>query len=665
MADLRTGPERAAGKEEKPRTTVSLAEIFGDCVQGEGVTAGVPAVFLRFSQCNFISIGVKKGTSTPHVWTNGRKVPLQDVKAGDMLLAVDDANNVVDTVVQAAFEYELDEWLEIMVNRKEGDSSDLKFDRYLCSAEHPWLTNRGWVPAGDLREGDEILFVKQSEKRSHRMKGDKKPIHEPAVMQKHLANTDWQAMGQKVSKAIAAAKSAGTYIPSILRLRDTDPDRYSKLRQDLSDRLREKNPMHDTDVVRRSQGMHQNINEHFPYMSKSEKLFAEMCAKQELPVEYIGRFNLPLQHKGKTHYPDFRVKGTNRLIEVYWSTGKVFSHRDAQWKKEKLEAYRANGYECTFADFSSIPGVRDDIATLKEDYLVHNGRRVVAIRKFKYKKKWWQKEEGYSIARERLRAYDLTCAPYNTFIVNGLVTHNCGGHNGSMVGQIGPDGEKVTFWCDTEVVWKAGKQWSHSEVIDHLRAIGEWKNIMNGSTHLIFSGGEPTMPNNTLDFIAFMDTAYKEYEDEFGKIATPFVEMETNGSISGEHIDKLFTEEYTPYTTRYRYVHQVNCSAKLANSGMPFSMRVRKAALDQIMSHANHWWKFVVSSEEDWASIIEDYDYVLRDPLERRRVLLMPAGSTTRELKMCDQLVWNLAVRHNVRYTDRFQVRVWEMATGK
>lgn len=113
---------------------------------------------------------------------------------------------------------------------------------------------------------------------------------------------------------------------------------------------------------------------------------------------------------------------------------------------------------------------------------------------------------------------------------------------------------------------------------------------------------------------------------------------------------------------------------------MPKSMRVNPKALDSIMSHPNHWWKFVVSDHSDWQRILDDFAYVFSEDSprfddkekhqssaeeERARIVLMPAGSTQDELIETSQTGWDMAVKHNVRYTDRYQVRVWNMATGK
>ena len=251
-----------------------------------------------------------------------------------------------------------------------------------------------------------------------------------------------------------------------------------------------------------------------------------------------------------------------------------------------------------------------------------------------------------------LQGEGVTAGVPSVFIRFSACNLLCGGHNGGMVGKRGPDGEIVNWWCDTEVVWKSGLRWTHEEVKNFLNEIGEYDRVMLGTTHIIFTGGEPTMPNNTYDFMALMDYLISDY----GELSNPTVEVETNGSVSGPHLTQLLSKPY---------LKQINCSVKLANSGMPYSMRVRPEALDQIAAHPNHWWKFVVSAPEDLEYALKDYAHVLSRLEERARIVVMPAGSTTEELNQTSQMAWDLATKYNVRYSDRLQVRVWEMATGK
>ncbi len=63
-------------------------------------------------------------------------------------------------------------------------------------------------------------------------------------------------------------------------------------------------------------------------------------------------------------------------------------------------------------------------------------------------------------------------------------------------------------------------------------------------------------------------------------------EIETNGTVVIE--DDLFS-----------YLNQINCSPKLANSGMSVKQRIVPDAIKRIMQHGNYQFKFVISTEED------------------------------------------------------------------
>ncbi len=258
----------------------------------------------------------------------------------------------------------------------------------------------------------------------------------------------------------------------------------------------------------------------------------------------------------------------------------------------------------------------------------------------------------------------------------------CGLHNGEGVGYAGPDGDPITWWCDTETIWKQGRPYAFDEIIKWLKDIHEWHRVMSGNTHIIFTGGEPTMVKPAYEFMRLIDYMRARFAEEdypnkgsldrrsFIKYymrdpgladlhqypRAPVVEIETNGSIHGEHVNALYQT----------YVTQINCSPKLSNSGMPRSMRVNTKALDAIMAHPNHWWKIVVSHPDDWYGFMQDYAHVFNQgSSETSRIIVMPAGSTQEELRETSQVAWDMAVRHNARYTDRYQVRVWNMATGK
>jgi organic radical activating enzyme len=155
----------------------------------------------------------------------------------------------------------------------------------------------------------------------------------------------------------------------------------------------------------------------------------------------------------------------------------------------------------------------------------------------------------------------------------------CGGPDGSLMKE-----GKATWWCDSEYVWKKGlqkpfdylvKRWSDQSILD-------W--IIMGRVHLIWTGGEPTIPRHqsaTSEFLKYFNTYVYEWKHVNASI---YNEIETNGTVYIE--DQLFTD-----------MDQINCSVKLSNSGMTKARRIKPLALERIMRHKNYWSKFVISNE--------------------------------------------------------------------
>lgn len=105
--------------------------------------------FIAPSQANGCAMAcsycVESGTlvSTPR----GR-VPVEQIRDGDLVLAYDNSSGrLVEAAVAQTASREVDEVLEIRVG-----------GRVLrVTEDHPLMTRRGWVRAGDLTEDDEVL----------------------------------------------------------------------------------------------------------------------------------------------------------------------------------------------------------------------------------------------------------------------------------------------------------------------------------------------------------------------------------------------------------------------------------------------------------------------------------------------------------------------------
>lgn len=216
----------------------------------------------------------------------------------------------------------------------------------------------------------------------------------------------------------------------------------------------------------------------------------------------------------------------------------------------------------------------------------------------------------------------------------------CGGPLGKLVKE-----GKATWWCDSETVWKGGKAYSVEELEQKLIELGQLENILNGSTHIIWTGGEPTIKRNADGIIEFMD-----YITNKNINSNIYTEIETNGSLE---VNEIF------YT---KYIRQINCSAKLQNSGMPKAMRINAKALNQIMSHNNYWFKIVISNEDDIKEIFNDYITPFNIPTSR--LILMPGVDNLNDLSERTRFTMDMAKKYNVRMCTRAHILAWDRVTG-
>lgn len=211
----------------------------------------------------------------------------------------------------------------------------------------------------------------------------------------------------------------------------------------------------------------------------------------------------------------------------------------------------------------------------------------------------------------------------------------------------GPLGEllktgKASWHCDTESVWKHGKPYEADLVIQLIDEARELQRVVRGDTHVVFTGGEPCQPQNLAGMREFMEILTRRFPG-----ASPYYEVETNGTL-------------TTAGFLGGFVDQVNCSPKLSNSGMPQAMRLNRRALEEIGSHPNGWFKFVVSRQEDWLEIERDFLPLI----DRKKVILMPAASSLAELEPASRTVWEIASRENVRACTRMHIIAWNKTTG-
>tara|TARA_Y100000034_G_scaffold131519_1_gene192424 strand:- start:298 stop:1041 length:744 start_codon:yes stop_codon:yes gene_type:complete len=214
----------------------------------------------------------------------------------------------------------------------------------------------------------------------------------------------------------------------------------------------------------------------------------------------------------------------------------------------------------------------------------------------------------------------------------------CGGHNGELVRT-----EKATWHCDTEDVWRKGKNHSNECLIKSMADTEKLEDILQGNVHIVWTGGEPLMQRNIKDIDNFLSYLEKNHPD-----SGAYNEVETNGTLPLEGYIELF--------------QQINCSPKLANSGMPKNRRIVPVAIQSILKHSNSWFKFVVSREEDIEEMERDYIDPFNIP--KSKVILMPACDTLLNLASATRDAYEMTKKYGYRTISRGHILAWNRRTG-
>ena len=109
-------------------------------------------------------------------------------------------------------------------------------------------------------------------------------------------------------------------------------------------------------------------------------------------------------------------------------------------------------------------------------------------------------------------------------------------------------------------------------------------------------------------------------------------------------------------------VNQWNNSPKLENSGMKERARYKPEILKELSEYPNSWFKFVIAEESDWDELKKDF--LDTELIRSSQVILMPEGSSGEELDKKKQFVIDLCMKHNLIFSSRLQVDIWNQSVG-
>ena len=258
----------------------------------------------------------------------------------------------------------------------------------------------------------------------------------------------------------------------------------------------------------------------------------------------------------------------------------------------------------------------------------------------------------------RLGICNLTCGMSRAF-TNKLMKEQSLEDGEIFEGDLHAEG-KATWTCDSTSQWLwRGEDKEFQYLIDRWKEEGVYEDILKGDVHIIWTGGEPTIKGHQEAIVNFhkywiestlSEELQKSIEDNFGyklgeyKQPNVFNEIETNGTIV---IDQPL----------FGLLDQINCSPKLANSGMTEKQRINPEAIKRIMEHKNYQFKFVISTEDDVKELFRDFVEPFNIPL--KNVVCMPGLDDAANFEERTRFVMEMAKKYKFRGLTRLHIAAW------
>src|SRR5215813_1868649 len=130
--------------------TFPIVEIFGPVLQGEGRMIGTPTHFVRLGYCDY-RCSWCLGANTLITLATGQSKQISQVEVGDILMGFDEHNGTLQpTTVTRIVQHAADDlWFF-------GVGNSALQTRMVATAEHVWMTNRGWIATAELVPGDTL-----------------------------------------------------------------------------------------------------------------------------------------------------------------------------------------------------------------------------------------------------------------------------------------------------------------------------------------------------------------------------------------------------------------------------------------------------------------------------------------------------------------------------
>jgi len=385
-------------------------------LQGEGPYRGEPAFFIRLAKCQLQCSFCFPTYKTIRTANRGL-VAMGDLRKGDILYTLDENLQLTTTKVTKTMrrEVEAEDLVNVSYVTDEGKEGSL-----VCTNEHPFHvknhpSGKEYIPADHLATGDIVYSVSGSDRIAFKMKQNN------PMKNKKTA--------KKVAKTLSEGYSSGELIPY---------KRSKKWRKAQAQRMSENNPMFD---LQARKSMMQN-----KIYAKSglEKLAHKKFKKIVDDIRYVGNKPDFVVGNDEIGYlrPDFVIKGTRKVIEVYDPTFKPYV-RDTQaeqkaYEDNRRQHYKKAGYRVIFFkadEFNWRIGQGKGNKTLPDTFkkkefirklcdFVYNGARITSVEplnKRQYARVRFTCNPDTGVAE----VANVSCEPHNHYLIDGLHVHNC------------------------------------------------------------------------------------------------------------------------------------------------------------------------------------------------------------------------------------------------
>lgn len=428
-------------------------------LQGEGPFRGFPAYFIRLSKCN-LACSFCFVENTKIDMAHGSRKNIADINVGDEVVAYDEKSGKFTTAkVTKTYESETDEIICVKAINK-GSTINKTF----CTPEHPFLVRgKGWVEAQNLQNGDVLIHLSNAE----RMKLSN-PMH-----QEETRNKVSDTHSQIEYKIKASQLMTQQFINN------------PKLRENLSKRMTENNPMKDPAVALKGYLSRKERGKTGP-----EKRFE--IATAGLPISFVGYGDLIISHK----VPDFVVEGQKKVIEVWSSDAQHAKERDQAWMDHRAGLFAKEGYETLFVPmppFGVRNGLYDDIRQQVSEF-IHNGETVCSIERITKTgngrgsngKAWVRLAGGKD---NSCKVYNIEVEGFHNYVANSKVVHNCDTYFDK--------GDELSF----DEIFKQIDVDIAKFYEERNMEIPNWARGNKRRIVLVVTGGEPSLQQNLTKFL--------------------------------------------------------------------------------------------------------------------------------------------------------------------